>query len=275
MSIRRAGPATVLAALASLMLLAACGATSSHPHTASSASPRDRLSVKSSLASHSTLPHRIPWTATPSVPPAQVSEVDFLIDGRLLWVEHNAPYDYGSEGNFLVTSFLSAGRHTFTVRVATLGGKTASATATARVPPAPAPPSGLGGTWRRFVKQPDVSAPPSGYWHLAINRVGWKIYDTSGGGNVLDVAYLKPGLLEVRTGMATGHDEVAGAASDEDLSGFCNNEPGVPVRYRWSVRGSKLQFRYVSGQACPGFTQFLSDAPMTRSPGASTTKPSR
>ncbi len=260
MSTPRVGPATVLSALASLALLAGCGATSSRTRTASSAP----LSVKSSLAGQSTLPHRIPWTATPGVPAARISEVDFLIDGRLRWVEHNAPYYYGDNGNFLVTSFLSAGRHRFTVKATTIGGKTASATVTARVLAAPAPPSALAGTWKRFLKQTDPSQPPSGYWRLVINRVGWKIYDTSGGGNVLDVAYLKPGLVEIRTGMATGHDKVAGAATDEDLNGFCNNDPGMPVRYRWSVRGSKLQFRYVSGHACPAFTPFLSDAPMTR-----------
>jgi hypothetical protein len=202
------------------------------------------------------------------VPPDQVSEVDFLIDGRRLWVERNAPYYYGSDGNFLVTSFLSAGPHKFRVKATTIGGKTASTTVSAKVPAAPPPPSPLAGTWKRFVKQTDPSEPPSGYWHLVINRVGWEIRDTSGGGNLLDVAYLKPGLVEIRTGMATGHDQVAGAASDEDLNGFCNNDPGKPVRYRWSVSsGSKLQFRYVSGKACPGFTQFLSNAPMTRSAG--------
>lgn len=44
---------------------------------------------------------------------------------------------------------------------------------------------------------------------------------------MIDVAYLKPGLLEVRTGMATGHDRVAGAPADQDLNGFCNNDPGM------------------------------------------------
>jgi hypothetical protein len=257
MPIRRVRPATVLSALASLALLSACGTTSSHAPTASSASPSDPLSVKSSLTRHATLPHRIPWTATPSVPSDQISEVDFLIDGRRMWIEHNPPYDYGDDGNYLVTSFLSAGPHTFTVKATTITGKTTSTMVTAKVPAAPAPPSALAGTWKRFVQQMDPSGPPSGYWHLVFNRVGWKIEDTSGGANVLNVAYLKPGLLEVRTGMATGHDTVVGAPADEDLNGFCNNAPGMPVRYRWSVKGSKLQFRYVSGKACPGFTPFL------------------
>jgi hypothetical protein len=266
MSIRRVGPATAL--FAGLALLTSCGATRSHTQTTSSASRSDRLSVKSSLTGHAMLPHRIRWTATPSVPPDQTSEVDFLIDGHRLWVEHTAPYYYGDDGNFLVTSFLSAGTHAFTVKATTIDGKTASITVTARVPAAPAPPSALAGGWKRLVKQTDPSGPPSGDWHLIINRVGWKIDDTAGGANLLDVAYPGPGLVEVRTGMATGHDQVAGAAADEDLNGFCNNDPGKPVRYRWSVRGSTLRFRYLGGHACPGFTQFLTDAPMTRWAGS-------
>ena len=48
-------------------------------------------------------------------------------------------------------------------------------------------------------------APPSGDWRLVISPVGWQVYDTSGGGGLYDVAYLAPGLAEIRTGMATGH----------------------------------------------------------------------
>jgi hypothetical protein len=72
--------------------------------------------------------------------------VDFLIDGRLRWVEHSAPYSYGSDGNFLVTSFLSTGSHRFTVKATTTAGKTASTTVIARVAAAPDPPRALAGT---------------------------------------------------------------------------------------------------------------------------------
>jgi hypothetical protein len=264
MSVRRAGPATVLSTLACLALLTACGTTlpasgttSSDTHTTSSPSPTDRLSLGSSITAHAALPHRIRWIATPSVPADQISEVDFLIDGRRRWLEHNPPYYYGHDGNFLVTSFLSPGSHSFTVKATTMTGKSASTTVTANVQAAPPPPRALAGTWKRFKKQTDPSAPPSGYWRLVINQVGWRIDDTSGGGNMLDVAYLSPGLVEVRTGMATGHDTVVGGGADEDLNGFCNNGPGMPARYRWSVTDSRLRFRYISGHACPGFTPFL------------------
>jgi hypothetical protein len=30
-----------------------------------------------------------------------VTEVDFLIDGKLTWVEKSAPFDFGDDGNYL------------------------------------------------------------------------------------------------------------------------------------------------------------------------------
>src|SRR5712692_1085654 len=79
------------------------------------------ISVTSTLDRQTALPHRILWEATPSVP--EVSEVDFLIDGTLGWVEHYVPYVYGDDGNWLVTSFLKPGEHTFTVRAIGVEGQ--------------------------------------------------------------------------------------------------------------------------------------------------------
>jgi hypothetical protein len=200
----------------------------------------------------------------PSVPSSKILWVKFLIDGRLTWLETHAPYYYGGEGNFLVTSFLSPGQHAFTVTAVTVHGRVASTTVRASVPVAPAPPRALAGTWKRYQKQSDPSSPPSGNWRVVINRVGWKIYDPGGGGNLIDVAYAAPGLVEFRTGMATGHDLIVGAEKDQDLNGWCNNDPGKPVGYRWSVSGSQLHLRYVEGVACPGFTKFLTGAAITR-----------
>ena len=220
----RAPRRRVLAALAAAsfavvvlaMLAAAC--SSSAGSTAPAATSRRSsqssapLTVTSTLDGHSALPHRIRWQAFPSVPAADVSEVDFLIDRRLRWVENNVPYFYGSsyggdltyQGNYLVTSFLAPGVHQFTVKVVTVAAKTASDMITATVPVAPAPPAALAGTWRSFQKQDTApGSPPTGYWRLVISKVGWQIYDTAGTGALLDVAYLQPGLLEVRTGMFT------------------------------------------------------------------------
>jgi hypothetical protein len=83
---------------------------SNSPHAAGA-----RFGVTSTLDGRSTLPHRIHWQAFPK-PSASVTEVDFLIDGKQFWVEHNTPYFYGDDGNYLVTSFLAPGPHAFAVR---------------------------------------------------------------------------------------------------------------------------------------------------------------
>ena len=75
-----------------------------------------------------------------------MSEVDFLIDGKLGWVEHVTPYFYGSDANYLVTSFLTPGKHVFTVRAIDVRGHVATDTVTATAPQAPSPPAALAGT---------------------------------------------------------------------------------------------------------------------------------
>lgn len=106
-ALRQARPGC--AALLLILALAACsstGATASSGPASSAASPA-MLKVTSTLDGHTGLPHRIRWQAIPIVPAADVSEVDFLIDGRLGWAEHHRPYFYGDDGNWLVTSFLT------------------------------------------------------------------------------------------------------------------------------------------------------------------------
>ena len=245
-----------LAALLVVMALAACStagaAAPNGPATASTA----KLTVTSTLDGHTALPHRIHWQAFPSGPSLAVSEVDYLIDGKQVWVEHIAPYFYGDDGNYLVTSFLTPGKHVFTVRAIDVGGHVATDTVTATVPQAPSPPAALAGTWKAL--QP--AGGGVGYASLVISSAGWyegQFPVTHSNGNLEDVAYPSPGLVEIRTGMATGHDMVAGAPSDNDLNGWCNNAPGAPARYRWTVTGTHLRFTFAGGHPCPGFTGFL------------------
>jgi hypothetical protein len=172
---------------------------------AGSASPASTaVSVSSSLDGKRVLPLRIHWTADPSLPPSSVAQVDFLIDGRLGWSELRAPYVYGDDGNWLVTTFLAPGKHRFTVRVTTATGKVAAHTVTARVVPAPAPPASLAGKWQHTVTAADVAhatssqAPPTGRWKLEIGRLGWQMTDPQNGGGAFDVAYLAHGRLQLR-----------------------------------------------------------------------------
>jgi hypothetical protein len=240
-----------------ILTAAACAqgpATAAHP--ASAAADATKLKVTSTLDGLTALPHRIHWQAFPR-PSADVTEVDYLIDGKQLWVEHHSPYFYGADGNYLVTTFLVPGAHTFTVRAVGTGGHVATDTVTATVPAAPRPPTALAGTWKGFVKQASPSScspgpcPPAGDWRLVISPTGWQVYDTGGGGGLYDVMYLSPGLAEIRTGMATGHPNTDGNA-------WCNNAPGTPVQVHWTVHGNLLSFIPAGNQAgsC-GFTAFL------------------
>jgi hypothetical protein len=218
-----------------------------------SSSPAAQLTVTSSLDGHTALPHRIDWTASPS-PATDVEEVDFLIDGTKDWVEQNAPYDYGDDGNYLVTSFLKPGPHEFTVTAVDFDGQTAMDSVTASVPKAPAPPGELAGTWKGW--RPAGGAP-AGDWRLVVDEVGWRIYQPDVGANLIDAAYPAPGMVEIRTGMATGQDHVVGVSPERDLNGWCNDAPGSPARYRWAVRGAHLHLTFMSGNPCSGFTKFL------------------
>src|SRR6185437_1520762 len=97
-----------------------------------SSAPKPPFKVTSTLDGKTVLPHRIRWLAFPKLPLTKVQRVDFLIDGgKPRWVEQNPPYVYGEdEGGlhkgYLVTSWLTPGRHRFTVRATITGGRTSS-----------------------------------------------------------------------------------------------------------------------------------------------------
>ena len=139
---------------------------------------RKPFKVSSTLDGKTVLPHRIHWLASPKLPRSQVAEVDFLIDGKVRWIEYNAPFTYGDDGNWLVTSWLSPGLHRFTVRAKATNGTTARRTTTTSVLPAPQPPAELAGTWQRTVTQEEAGADtPAGTWVLTVDKTGWKKYD--------------------------------------------------------------------------------------------------
>jgi len=184
------------------------------------------FTVTSTLDGKTVLPLRIRWAAVPHIPVAQVREVDYLIDGRRAWVEHHPPYYYGanegSYGNWLVTSFLSPGVHTFTVRAVTRTGGTATDTVEARVIPAPAPPARLAGAWTRIVTRADLKkgpkGPPAGRWTLHVTSVGWGWSAT----DHWDVRYLADGNVVMGPEIDT---------PEEQGGGFC----GVDPLFTWSV----------------------------------------
>jgi hypothetical protein len=164
----------------------------------------ETFKVTSTLDGKTVLPLRIHWIGQPQVTLSKIKEVDFLIDGRLGWVEHKAPYVYANDGNWLVTSFLAPGKHTFTVRTITTDGRKSNDTVHARVVAAPAPPAPLAGKWERTITADDVKKatsgqpPPPGLWKIQIASKGWVMTDPQNGGGIFDVGYLSASKLQMR-----------------------------------------------------------------------------
>jgi hypothetical protein len=149
------------------------------PAFAGAATP---FTVTSTLDGKSVLPRHLRWVASPSLSPLKIDVVEFRIDGKLRWVEHDAPYVYSEDENgqhkgYLVTTWLSPGRHRFTVR-AIAGNRSATDTVTARVLPAPPVPAALAGTWTRDVPGPILADPgaastnpaPGGVYTITFDR---------------------------------------------------------------------------------------------------------
>jgi len=210
------------------------------------------LKIRTTLDGKKVLPHRIHWTARTSLPESEVTAVTFLIDGKVRWVEHNAPYTYGDDGNWLVTSWLTPGIHRLTARATTTDGRHAVTTTRARVVPAPAPPSDLNdSTWTRTYTQAEAGEAPAGTWALTIDTSGWRIKDPNGEGAFIDVAYLGTGLLETRGGIWTRpRNHYEGQAWCEDTN--------APARFTWRVDGNSLTLASVGQSRCDDFGPFMS-----------------
>lgn len=210
------------------------------------------VKIATTLDGKHVLPHRIHWVARTSLPESVVSKVKFLIDGKVRWIEDHAPYTYGDDGNWLVTSWLAPGTHRFTVSVSATDGRRGMTTTRARVVRAPAPPSELNDThWTRAYTRSEVGGAPAGTWALTIDSTGWRIKDPNGEGAWVDVAYLRPGALETRGGIWTRpHNPYEGQAWCEDTN--------APVRFTWKVDGDSLTLALAGPSRCDDFGPFMS-----------------
>jgi hypothetical protein len=239
------------------------GASASSTPSAAASGPQ----VSSSLDGRQRLPLRIHWRALTTTPPTEVAEVDFLVDGRLGWVEKNAPYDYGDDGNWLVTSFLRPGvPHKFTVRLMTSTGQSATDTVTAQVSPSPTPPVSLAGTWRRVVSAKEAAAgpdaPPGGLWRYTFATEGLIGHDPQDGGGISDVIYLPNNRLQLRPTIE--HPPFP----SPNNGGFCGDtDPLAIYSYTFSNGGRSLALRPVGGhEACPNRQALLASTWTRTSP---------
>jgi hypothetical protein len=76
--------------------------------TAAEASPAQQpFKLSSSLDGKSVLPHRIHWTASIGLTPAQLGSFAFQIDGKTRWIGNKLPAVYADGNGYLVTSWLT------------------------------------------------------------------------------------------------------------------------------------------------------------------------
>jgi DNA-binding SARP family transcriptional activator len=253
--------AVVLAAVAASATVGVelgTGGSSAGPPTNSSLAGRP---TTSSLDGKTVLPQRTRWVVHPDVPDSAVREVDFIVDGKLRWVERIPPYYFGGDENgtnlgYLITTWLSAGQHVFTSQVVHNSGKSATDVVTARVQPAPRPPAALAGTWTRTVTQHDQAKstplfgagvgniPPAGVWRLVFDRTGaWELDPLKTG--IVDEYNVVADVLFAYApiSMAPCNDHGTCGVTrfgHHDLGGRDCNAAGPFGSYRWSVSGARL-----------------------------------
>jgi hypothetical protein len=239
--------------------------------------------VTSSLDGKTVLPHRIHWMAFPTIPMSQIKAVDYLVDGKLRWIGHGSPSTYADTGGYLVTSWLTPGLHTFTIRVLARDGATASDTVTARVLPPPTVPAALAGTWKRTVTNTSAAPPPGsagnptdtltppGTYTISFEPQ-WihdvfpcttspcRFVSSTGAGGLFDDDWI-PGP---KTFYVQGEVTFTVADASARLNGWWCQTWGPSATYSWSVNGNTLTLAPIGGMDACGIRGFIWTGRWTR-----------
>lgn len=232
----------------SSVVLLACVLAVSSAAARGGASERGQFKLNSTLDGKKVLPLRLRWVVRAQLPKSEVARVDFLIDGKVRWIEHNAPYVYGADDNgrnrgFLITTWLRPGKHRFSARVMSKQGTKATHTVIARVLPAPEPPAQLAGTWRRTVTAADLikagpEPPPAGEWELVFDRVGAWHLDPKGSG-VVNQYDVQPSVIRVYAPIWMAPNGIS-RFGHKHLGGNDCTAAGPFGSYKWSVADAQL-----------------------------------
>jgi hypothetical protein len=239
-------------------------------------SPQVAVKVRSNLDGRSVLPRRIRWTASVNVPQSQVGIVGFLIDGKPKWFTEKVPATFDGDG-YLVTSWLSPGPHSFTVRLRTSDHQVIDDTVVARVAAAPAPPAALAGTWQRTINGADAPAnpanrvPPTGRYKLVFDKAWiqtWVAgtFDPSTSGKTGAGLILENDWTPGTSSFQAFGDVIVRTPQDVNRDGgraFCD-ESGPAARYTWSVSGNTLTLTPAGGSDACAIRGFLWAGQWTR-----------
>ncbi|PYE52831.1 hypothetical protein [Deinococcus yavapaiensis] len=273
----------ITATFFSSTLVALAGGSAPTSSGATTPAGQGALKLTTTLAGKTALPTRVHWVARIDMPSADVPQfpanlvdhVDFKIDGVTRWVSKAFPYTYAGWGNYLVTTFLTPGKHTFTTEVTSTDGRKASETVVASVSKPSAPPAALAGRWMIQRKGFPVDAAGNsldGRWDLVFDEIGAWVLDPTGSGAV-DGVRIEGDTVILYGGITMGPRELGVSAygHKDIVGGLCGNGGETVLRvfdatFKWSVQGDKLTLRAIN-PACMGEEVNLWTGTWTRTSG--------
>jgi hypothetical protein len=221
------------------VLLAGCGAaTTTAPSSAqptvtatsaptAASTPGSLLTVTSSIADGTSLATPMTWVATVAGQlTAPVDRVEFLIDGRLAWTEHNPPYFFNDDGNMLIPSVLDPGSHHLVIDVYTAAGPVATATATVTTS-RPVVPASLAG--KTFSHQPEGGPA----WRYTFGADGVIRFDDASGSGGTEAFIATP------DGELTLYGPANWIVAEDRRGSFCDGPEGITTM-KWHMSGQDL-----------------------------------
>jgi len=251
---------TLTAPTLAAVVLFGCGSDDTPPEQAgtASASTASQGRLTSSIREGAELTDPVRWQAElRGLTAADVSEVRFLIDGKVEHVEGLEPYEFAGAHNLLLPGTLAPGSHTFAVDARLVDGSRLTAASTANVSRRAEPiPAAVVGKWTRTVepaeirrtekfRNPKYGEPlPVGRWTVEIGADAVARYtDPFRRSDSLTVAQIRfePG------GRLIVGNEIPNFTGAE--GGFCPDTVGTGT-YRWSVSGETLVVDVVDDREC-------------------------
>ena len=251
--------------LAAVVLLG-CGSedsSSSKEAGSTTASTIPQGEITSSIREGAELTDPVRWQAGfRGLSAGDVSEVRFLIDGKVEHVERLEPFEFAGTHNLLLPGTLAPGSHTFAVDARLLDGGRLTAASTAKVSRRAQPiPAAVVGKWTRTVapaevgrtegfRKPEYGEPlPVGRWTAEIGADGVARYtDPYRRSDSLTVGQVR---FEPSGSLIVG-DEIPNAGGE---GYFCPETVDVGT-YRWSVSGDKLVVDVVDDRECADRNSF-------------------
>ena len=220
--------------------------------------------VSSSIPAGAELSRPLTWQATfVGAGPSDITEVRFLIDGKVRHVERKAPYVFAGDGNSLLPGTLKPGTHTFAIDADLADGKrlTTASTATVSLGVPRVPPAVIG-RWKGHITAADVrrtesfrrpvdgEALPTGTWTVQIGADGVARYtDPTGQSNdqtAGQIDFAPAGRLLVG-------NLIPNVPRTEGY--FCHDPHPAGV-YRWSMSGGALVIHVADDRTCADRNSF-------------------